>query len=628
MLDPEDRLLLLDALRPPPGYSFDRAVGTTFTLDLVALLVTPVAFALFDVEAEDGRIAANPIAVLESVRRFASRITVFTQAGLIRVPPAFRIAYAYLERSVVAVKAPRPGGIFHPKVWVIRFKAPDDDVRLRFLCLSRNLTFDRSWDTVLRLDGRPTGQQNDLSSPIGTFLTALPGLAIDPMTPERSSPVTELAAEVATAEWDGLPEGLRLERMWPIGHDGQRAWPFPAKSWRRLVVAPFVEAGFLERFTDPQRGDLLVSRAETLDAIGAPSLAHLGRRLVLRDEALAETDPPETPEEPAAEQSLALTTELQGLHAKLFVVDDAWWSHIWTGSANATDAAFNANVEFLVELKGRNTTHCAGCLISAPEGKAVGFGRLLEDWPLREEPVPIAADEEAARALERLAMQLGSLQFVAEVGEPEDEMYPLRLTGRGDLRVLLPRTGEGLSVAVRPLSRGGAWAVKPAVDDGVLTAEWRVSFDSLTAFFVLDLVATRGSMVSNASFVVQAQLLGEPADRLQRVLAAELKNRSDLVRLLLMLLGGTDSAFGGLVDLLTGDRIGGQENSDLILGSEALLEPLMRTFARNPARLDEIGALVTELARTDEGRALLPEGWREVWASIEAARSARQETPA
>jgi hypothetical protein len=628
MLEPEDRLLLLDALRPPPGYSFDRAVGTTFTLDLVALLVTPVAFALFDVEAEDGRIAANPIAVLESVRRFAGRITVFTQAGLIRVPPAFRIAYAYLERSVVAVKAPKPGGIFHPKVWVIRFRAPDDDVRLRFLCLSRNLTFDRSWDTVLRLDGRPTGQRNDLSSPIGTFLTSLPGLAIDPMAPECSTPITELAAEVATAEWEGLPDGLRLERMWPMGHDGRRAWPFPEKSWRRLVVAPFVEAGFLERFTDPRRGDLLVSRAETLDAIGAASLAHLGRRLVLRDEALAETDPPETTEEPAAEAGPGLDTELRGLHAKLFVVDDAWWSHIWTGSANATDAAFNANVEFLVELKGRNTTHCAACVISAPEGKAVGFGRLLEDWPPKEEPVPIPAEEEAARALERVAMQIGSLRFVAEIGEPEDELYALKLTGRGELRVLQPRKGETLSVGIRPLSRGAAWVVEPAIRDGVLIAEWRVSFESLTAFFVLDLVATRGSMVSNASFVVQAQLLGEPTDRLQRVLAAELKNRSDLVRLLLMLLGSTDPAFGGLVDLLTGDRLGGEQNNDPILGSEALLEPLMRTFARNPGRLDEIGALVAELARTEKGRDLLPEGWHEVWASIEAARPARQETPA
>jgi hypothetical protein len=625
MLDPEDRLLLLDALRPPPGYSFDRAVGTTFTLDLVALLVTPVAFALFDVEAEDGRIAASPVAVLESVRRFASRITVFTQAGLIRVPPAFRIAYAYLEQSVVAVKAPRPGGIFHPKVWVIRFKAADDDVRLRFLCLSRNLTFDRSWDTVLRLDGRPTGKRNDLSSPIGEFLTALPALAIGPMSPEQSTPITDLAAEVATTDWDGLPQGLRLERMWPIGHDGRRAWPFPDKSWRRLVVAPFVEAGFLERFTDPQRGDLLVSRAETLDAIGASTLAHLGRRLVLRDEAVAEIDPPERTEEPPVEQpETALTTELRGLHAKLFVVDDAWWSRIWTGSANATAAAFNANVEFLVELKGRNTTYCAGCLISAPNGKAVGFGSLLADWPLKPEPVPTPAAEEAARALERVAMQIGALRFVARVDEAEDELYALMLTGTGDLSVLSPRSGESLSVAIRPLSRGGAWAVQPTLDEAELTAEWRVSFESLTAFFVVALKAMQGSMVSETSFVVQAQLEGAPTDRLQRVLAAELRSRSDLVRLLLMLLGGSDPAFGGLVDVLSGERVAG--SADPILGSEALLEPLMRTFARDPTRLDEIDRLVSELARTSQGKDLLPDGWDEVWASIQAARSAGQET--
>ena len=626
MLEPEDRLLLLDALRPPPGYSFDRAIGTTFTLDLAALLVTPVAFALFDVEAEDGRLAANPIAVLEAVRRFADRITVFTQAGQIRVPPAFRAAYAYLERSVVAVKARRPGGIFHPKVWVIRFMAPDNDVRLRFLCLSRNLTFDRSWDTVLRLDGKPTDKRNDLSSPIGSFLSALPGLAIDPLAPDRSTPVMDLAAEVATAEWEALPGGLRVERMWPMGHDGRPAWPFPDRSWRRLIIAPFVEAGFLDRFTDPKRGDLLVSRPETLDALGAATLAHLGRRLVLREESLVETDPPEKIDGSAIEPAGEFNTELRGLHSKLFVVDDAWWSRIWTGSANATDAAFNANVEFLVELKGRNTTHCAACVIGSTEGKAVGFGRLLYDYPVAAEPIPLPIDEEAARALEGIAMRIGSLRFIAEVGEPEGDLYPLSLVAEGDLRFLQPRKDETLVATVRPLSHGAGWGVEPTVDLDQFSAEWRVSFTALTAFFVVDLIATRGSSVSTSSFVVRAQLTGEPADRLERVLAAELSSRSDLVRLLLMLLGGTDLAFGDLVDMLTGLPLGGRGSDDPVLGSDALLEPLMRTFARNPRRLDEIGGLVKELQRTEQGRGLLPEGWEDLWASIEAERRVEQAT--
>ena len=59
------------------------------------------------------------------------------------------------------------------------------------------------------------------------------------------------------------------------------------------------------------------------------------------------------------------------------------------------------------------------------------------------------------------------------------------------------------------------------------------------------------------------------------------------------------------------------------MGSDALLEPLMRTLARNPKRLDEIGRLVAELAKTEEGKTLLPEGWLDVWAAVEAARPQR-----
>src|SRR5687768_1734163 len=77
MLDPEGRHLLLDALRPPPGHELDLAVGTTYTLDLYALLSAPVAFAMFDREAEDGTPRLDPIAALQALRRYAGRITMF-----------------------------------------------------------------------------------------------------------------------------------------------------------------------------------------------------------------------------------------------------------------------------------------------------------------------------------------------------------------------------------------------------------------------------------------------------------------------------------------------------------------------------------------------------------------------
>ena len=43
MLQPTNRLMLVDALRPPAGFVLDTAVGTTFTLHLDALLLaTPL----------------------------------------------------------------------------------------------------------------------------------------------------------------------------------------------------------------------------------------------------------------------------------------------------------------------------------------------------------------------------------------------------------------------------------------------------------------------------------------------------------------------------------------------------------------------------------------------------------
>ena len=44
MFEPGQRRLFLDALRPPEGYSFDLGFGTTYTLDLMALLAVPLAF--------------------------------------------------------------------------------------------------------------------------------------------------------------------------------------------------------------------------------------------------------------------------------------------------------------------------------------------------------------------------------------------------------------------------------------------------------------------------------------------------------------------------------------------------------------------------------------------------------
>lgn len=60
MLDPRGRQMLLGSLRPPEGYRFNCAVGTTFSLDLIAVAAAPLGFAMFDWQDDDGRLAADP----------------------------------------------------------------------------------------------------------------------------------------------------------------------------------------------------------------------------------------------------------------------------------------------------------------------------------------------------------------------------------------------------------------------------------------------------------------------------------------------------------------------------------------------------------------------------------------
>ena len=125
MLGTRERSLLLDSLRPPAGYRLQRAVGTSFTLDLMALLTAPLAFTFFDAQDEDGAPLADPVALLEALRRHAEKVTLFCQAGAIEVPKPDQTLLAYLEGSVIEVQPRHEGGIFHPKLWVLNFESEE-----------------------------------------------------------------------------------------------------------------------------------------------------------------------------------------------------------------------------------------------------------------------------------------------------------------------------------------------------------------------------------------------------------------------------------------------------------------------------------------------------------------------
>ena len=336
MLNGYDRLLLTQAIVPPTGYALDEALGTTYSLDLLALVAVSLAASGVDAEMLEKPEPADALVLLEAVRRNIRRFTICCQAGAIHVPREFKDVFLWLEPSVVEVSSPHENGVFHPKVWILRFTADTGAVRYRFLCLTRNLTFDRSWDTVLCLEGDLPNRTNAYSRnrPLADFVSALSNGELKPknLGPQNKDRIERIADEILKVDFE-LPDEFREKaefKFWPIGINkhlyrvedlfkreaGASKTPFSdfnqfahLSGREFLVVSPFVTNGFVQALIDNEVDSHLVSRADTLNNLDQATLKSLPPPDVERIWQLADN------EGDAA-------SPLNGLHAKLFLADD------------------------------------------------------------------------------------------------------------------------------------------------------------------------------------------------------------------------------------------------------------------------------------------------------------------
>ena len=609
MLNPRERTLLLESLRPPARYELDFAIGTTFTLDLIALLTAPLAFTLFDWEDREGRPSADPLALLEALRRNASRILIFCQAGQIKVPPSNQPLLTHLESSVIEVKTPHPAGVFHPKTWLLRFAAAGEPVRYRFLCLSRNLTFDQCWDTALALDGELVDRQRAIATnhPLGEFVAALPSLARRPLVGVLAQRVSDMADEVRRVRFE-LPEGFEEIRFHPLGIPDAGKWPFRGRIDRMLVLSPFISEDCLRRLSANGSGHVLVSRPDCLEGL-SPAVFRDFKRVCILDEAAESGE-----ELPGAVEVARDGGLLSGLHAKLYVADRGREASVWTGSANATEAAFGQNVELLVELAGRKSVCGIGAILGEA-GEKPSFGDLLRDFPPPAEAPP---SDEVARQLEQrldeARQAITDMVLAATLrAEPGADQYALTLASAEACTLPADTRCRCWSVTLREdIARDLVSERGVEVDFG------RVSFEAITAFFAFEVTTRVEQRTASDRFVLNVPLTGAPANRHDRLLLAILSDRERVLRFLLILLtgGGLEGSLGLLLPPKAGDNGGGNFG----LGRSTLFEALVRTLDRDAGRLDQIARLVDDLRHTAEGAALPPDEFDSVWAPIWAAR--------
>ena len=605
MLEPHDRLLLLDALRPPDDHALDFAIGTTFSLDLLALLTAPLGFTRFELQHSEGSDIADADAhiLLRTIREFADKITIFCQAGRIAVPRGQRPLLSTLEDMVVEVAPKVPNRVFHPKVWALRFSAPNSPVKYRLIVLSRNLTFARSWDTVLVLDGELQDRANAIAAnhPLGEFFAALPGLSIQPVSDAVQGRIDQAQRELRKVKFD-CPPGIDDVAFQPLGIPGVKDRTFEHRTERMLVISPFLSAPRLDSLTERGRRHILVSRLDSLEKLNAAQLTGFTEIYSLDVDAVV--DP-----EGAADGNSDPFNEGTGLHAKTFVADDGWNAHVWTGSANATTAAFDGNVEFLVKLTGKKGAFGVDSVLKREDG-ATNLRDMLQPFTPAQEAVAEDLISTALEdALDCARTEIATAGWIASV---EGGAGAFDIVLRSDRSASLP---ESLSeVRVYPITLNPS---QSAPLDHLGTAMFRgLSTEAITSFFAFMIVAELDGVRQECRFVVNARLVGAPADRKEQLLRSMLKDRRQLIKFIMLLLGDTDDELGGVGSGSAGATFG-RGASSLAPDSEALLEPLLRALDRDPSRLDHVERLLRDLGVDGEA---VPEGLMELFAPIMEAR--------
>jgi hypothetical protein len=592
MLEPDSRAALTEQLRPPSGFHLPYAVATTFTLDLTTALSIPLAFAAHRV-----RESQDPIAILDAVRRAADKIDVFAQAGQVFEPRVPSDLFALLEPMIHPALAPRPNMLFHPKVWVLEYG--DGEARsYRMLCASRNLTNDRTWDLVVRLDGVATDAPTEQGAPLAAFIRAMSPMAVQPLPADRINRLSELAESVATVEWE-RPSDVRALRFHPFGIPGISPAPL-AKFFdgiRHAVISPYLTDDGVRRIVPPRSESVvMLSRREQLERLDRATLDRI-QALILDDAA----NDDEAPQENPATQ----LEHLVGLHAKAYVLDRRSGSHLFLGSANATEAAFGGNVEMLVEFEG-------------PQPKLGVVALLGEQSRLRALTIPfepegnaeIPPDEVADQKLEQVLRTLAARRYYARVDIDVDSAY--RITLSADDQVHPPPDISARATLLTRPANATSVPGEPVVFD-------RLALTDITPFVVFRVTDGRGE---TRSTVVAAALEGDVEGRKDAVIARQLADRAAFMKLLALLLaleGG-----GGVFQFNASGALAAGWAED----GSGLFEMLVRALGAEHGGLADVRRIIEHVRAADRRRptdspSVLPDGFDKLWEQVWAAHSSR-----
>ena len=537
-----DRLSYGELLRPDVGYTLDFAVGTTYSLDLEALLGVPVSLGLLgDADAEQMR---SPLYVLEAIRTSSDKIAIFCNAGGIKLPDKIQSVYSLLEESVFQVKLSRNSN-FHPKLWVLKYSNEAGKSYIKLLVLSRNLTFDSSIDLCVAMRGEVKHARRLKNKSLADILTFVGQYA----KRAKQQQILSLAEDVMRVPTFEVEHPFEDYTFFPMGipdYPGSDTKLFEQK-YDLFAVSPFLSDNVVQQLTENAGQKILVTRKSSVTKRTMEAFDHV----FITKDILSDNE----------------FGSKQDIHAKLYFTTTQDGNYLYIGSANASHNAFYRNVECLLRLKYK--LNCIGMktftqdflpsencpyeeLTYIPEIPPADPRQKLIDEALRE----------AVYALKRADVLSNGTAYSIQINAKELKT--------AEPVLIAPLQRQNLMTTLRP----------ETVFDGLLLKE-------ISEFFIL--------RVQSQTLVVKVDTRGIPKDRDQAIYRGIIDSKAKFMTYLSFVLSESPASFTAETDLLDDVLLCGNGRDGAGAATAAIYEKMLRVFHQNPNRLKGIADMIRRL---------------------------------
>lgn len=589
MLNPnQDRLDYGRMLAPLPGFRLDFAVGTTYSLDLDALVGACIALGLS--EETDSALQNNPICLLEALRSTGDRIALFCEGGQIHLPNHVTPLYALLEKMVFQINVEKRRGIsrypsFHPKFWILRYVNDEKEVMYRICVLSRNLTFDRSWDVTFCMDGWPVGEVTQKNAPVCDFLSYLCNYAGDKKDAIRRMirELPKVQFELDSKEFydfDFIPVGIRKRG---IDHNITNYPLFKDSFHEVLIMSPFLSNSVIKDFNERNPH---IKHTEYVLITRVMSLGHLKAKDCSNFKIYTLKDAIVDGESLISEANAAVLQ--QDIHAKLYMVRKYSDVDLYLGSLNASRNAISGNIEFMIRLRSKyrylNLAKLTEQLFCGEEGAA---GNPFQQVTLDAEATP-ELPEEPQSLLDHVVKELARNKPHAQI-IPCGEHY--------EAHVHLGVLDTPYRVQISPLFSNKH---TDYAEDVVFTG---LSLTQLSEFYQIS-VSDGETEIRRVLMIPTSDM---PEDREKAIISNVISEERCFYQYIAFLLGD-DHMLSSLESLeLQKDGNAGAANRTYQI--PALYEKMLKTASTNPQKLREIDYLLKTVA----GDGVIPEMFEELY---------------